>query len=159
MFLTQEGTIDMRYPRVTGRNPLKSGQCFLLVIPKGNLSIVIYCRNPLKSGQCFLPKRYCQATWAPCKYVAIPSNRVNVSYLVYSQKPGAGSPLVAIPSNRVNVSYLYQFLKYQLQVSRNPLKSGQCFLLGAKSILLIHNHPRSQSPQIGSMFLTGGQNE
>ena len=35
---------------------------------------------------------------------------------------------VAIPSNRVNVSYLTGTRKRQRSFCRNPLKSGQCFL-------------------------------
>ena len=36
---------------------------------------------------------------------------------------------VAIPSNRVNVSYSnFCFSKAQVEGCRNPLKSGQCFL-------------------------------
>ena len=66
--------------------------------------------------------------------VAIPSNRVNVSY----QSPQIGSmfpDLVAIPSNRVNVSY-FEELPDKKEMERRA---------------------RSQSPQIGSMFLTGYQ--
>ena len=40
--------------------------------------------------------------------------------------------LVAIPSNRVNVSYwVYHLAKKKAMITmrRNPLKSGQCFLL------------------------------
>ena len=38
---------------------------------------------------------------------------------------------VAIPSNRVNVSYTVNLeLNNLLAISRNPLKSGQCFLQG-----------------------------
>ena len=38
------------------RNPLKSGQCFLLVVEWGIMGKGGWkCRNPLKSGQCFLP--------------------------------------------------------------------------------------------------------
>ena len=64
-------------------------------------------RNPLKSGQCFLQP------WEMTKQefkeidVAIPSNRVNVSYLenVFTMSI-KDKDVVAIPSNRVNVSYL-----------------------------------------------------
>ena len=37
---------------------------------------------------------------------------------------------VAIPSNRVNVSYIEQLIEQEknLAKGRNPLKSGQCFL-------------------------------
>ena len=40
----------------SGRNPLKSGQCFLLLILKvAHTSDLTFARrNPLKSGQCFL---------------------------------------------------------------------------------------------------------
>ena len=63
-------------------------------------------------------------------HVAIPSNRVNVSYLDDCIKLFNGETNVAIPSNRVNVSYIDEIKK-------------------AKKAI-----PKSQSPQIGSMFLT-----
>ena len=63
--------------------------------------------------------------------VAIPSNRVNVSYGIYGKGYKPQDMTVAIPSNRVNVSY---FLKF---------KSSESI---SKSM--------SQSPQIGSMFPT-----
>ena len=69
-------------------------------------------RNPLKSGQCFLPWLGISANCvAVCNRVAIPSNRVNVSYRRQEMtefrrhKPS----VVAIPSNRVNVSYRTYF--------------------------------------------------
>ena len=64
------------------------------------------CRNPLKSGQCFLLLEF-----------PVSSNTLELA-------------CVAIPSNRVNVSYLDKILSGdQAQAeSRNPLKSGQCFL-------------------------------
>ena len=37
---------------------------------------------------------------------------------------------------------------------RNPLKSGQCFLHGIEDFIGIMESGMSQSPQIGSMFLT-----
>ena len=142
--------------------------------------------------------------------VAIPSNRVNVSYgrpkhpkfilnMTLSQSPQIGSMFltykklaktqlkkkyVAIPSNRVNVSYFCFPMEWWhrniLEFSRNPLKSGQCFLhlyeileedskrLGLVAIpsnRVNVSYSRgwkvwcggilaSQSPQIGSMFLT-----
>ena len=88
-----------------GRNPLKSGQCFLLSATMLWRLRVRVSRNPLKSGQCFLQ---------------------NITCL---------NGIVVL-------------------TGRNPLKSGQCFL----QILLTGKvSPRpfqSQSPQIGSMFLT-----
>ena len=64
------------------RNPLKSGQCFLLlqILSTGKVS-PRPCRNPLKSGQCFLHIRngFIIAETDNLD-VAIPSNRVNVSY-------------------------------------------------------------------------------
>ena len=64
-------------------------------------------RNPLKSGQCFLP-RMREGMAYKGSMVAIPSNRVNVSYrnglmLHFHALP---KRKVAIPSNRVNVSYM-----------------------------------------------------
>ena len=66
------------------RNPLKSGQCFLRgnIIVAGKILEIGKRRNPLKSGQCFLP--FHPNSDSDCPYdscVAIPSNRVNVSYL------------------------------------------------------------------------------
>ena len=62
-------------------------------------------RNPLKSGQCFLP------VWG-------------------KSKKSTDLILVAIPSNRVNVSYTPQIVQVlgHIDGGRNPLKSGQCFL-------------------------------
>ena len=75
MFLTQ--IVSRITPR---RNPLKSGQCFLPVhaaqMEGGRLG-----RNPLKSGQCFL--LIANAQMGQIQQVAIPSNRVNVSYKEY----------------------------------------------------------------------------
>ena len=64
-------------------------------------------RNPLKSGQCFLQGQWEGECHTDDGQVAIPSNRVNVSYSkreCVEEKMPDGS------------------------VSRNPLKSGQCFL-------------------------------
>ena len=90
------------------RNPLKSGQCFLhLIIDTKAKELEKLCRNPLKSGQCFLRRSDYGKRRKKGIHVAIPSNRVNVSYngLPYARH----WPIV------LN--------------SRNPLKSGQCFLL------------------------------
>jgi len=65
-------------------------------------------RNPLKSGQCFLLKNY-ESKPKACVIieVAIPSNRVNVSYKGKGvSERNAELWWVAIPSNRVNVSYV-----------------------------------------------------
>ena len=58
MFLTKFQYKYFKKSIALGRNPLKSGQCFLLVTvqidefsPKEGIR-----RNPLKSGQCFLHK-------------------------------------------------------------------------------------------------------
>ena len=67
---------------------------------------------------------------------------------------------VAIPSNRANVSYGKVSFKenksYDAVWCRNPLKSGQCFLPKKTQdlILCFFEGKKSQSPQIGSMFLT-----
>ena len=67
--------------------------------------------------------------------VAIPSNRVNVSYLWEMLNYGGRISIheVAIPSNRVNVSYKNHNSSYY--------DNGE--------------YKGSQSPQIGSMFPTG----
>ena len=120
-----------------------------------------------------------------CTGVAIPSNRVNVSYWnAWQRETCTGTAAeVAIPSNRVNVSYVEYLAKNRLKHwSRNPLKSGQCFLpmlsqrwastyeIGQRRNplksgqcflpcwwcwqLACPHRQWSQSPQIGSMFLT-----
>ena len=67
------------------------------------------CRNPLKSGQCFLHGK----NIAP----------------IFKCVDGT----VAIPSNRVNVSYEGYIQSFKsLLPGRNPLKSGQCFLQNSK---------------------------
>ena len=92
---------------------------------------LLLSRNPLKSGQCFLQ-------------------------LLYRIKEGdCNGENVAIPSNRVNVSYRDAKLWRTHLLCRNPLKSGQCFLPkyyleGIEKAKTVE----SQSPQIGSMFLT-----
>ena len=65
------------------RNPLKSGQCFLQLQKKQGGNKDEDGRNPLKSGQCFLRglNSYRIAVHE-AQVVAIPSNRVNVSYCV-----------------------------------------------------------------------------
>ena len=95
--------------RFASRNPLKSGQCFLLLtnMTEKELEEQIRGRNPLESGQCFL--------------LVSEMKRKEVEKDV-SQSPRIGSMFptkekerllkenvklrVAIPSNRVNVSYL-----------------------------------------------------
>ena len=89
-------------------------------------------RNPLKSGQCFLQRKIFESNrLLNSSPVAIPSNRVNVSYLA-SKMQRQNNIQVAIPSNRVNVSYQKTFSKTIIEKEklqgRNPLKSGQCFL-------------------------------
>ena len=66
---------------------------------------------------------------------------------------------VAIPSNRVNVSYTKMVaipMLFMHAKRRNPLKSGQCFLLIQEQKEKVAKIAKalSQSPQIGSMFLT-----
>ena len=107
MFLTQTQTgFPLNFSSNVGRNPLKSGQCFLRrrILEKG--AYVCLGRNPLKSGQCFLQGGDKMKLWRSVK-VAIPSNRVNVSYSAIFKE-----------GNRTLVVFC-----------RNPLKSGQCFLL------------------------------
>ena len=144
-----------------GRNPLESGQCFLLgvvaernnprsvridvAIPSNRVNVsymlsgkkmawwTLICRNPLESGQCFL----------------------HTITSIYEEKMKFLA--VAIPSNRVNVSYSDCIFLHSGQIfftSRNPLESGQCFLL--KKAIEKHGLPlaMSQSPRIGSMFPT-----
>ena len=62
------------------RNPLKSGQCFLLRRVAIVESFKEAGRNPLKSGQCFLHFCHFLLIYPEDIIVAIPSNRVNVSY-------------------------------------------------------------------------------
>ena len=89
-------------------------------------------RNPLESGQCFLPVPTVAGYKTTVGIVAIPSNRVNVSYMSDSRITGC------IICNHC----------------RNPLESGQCFLLYTGSDYPLASLNRSQSPRIGSMFPT-----
>ena len=140
-------------------------------------------RNPLKSGQCFLPIFLCHLQSMSHKFhVAIPSNRVNVSYMMtpgwnalgilMSQSPQIGSMFPTFSPRSFWPGLFY--------VCRNPLKSGQCFLhedlqegdliLGLSVAIpsnrvnvsykclqfveIVKEKKKSQSPQIGSMFPT-----
>ena len=65
---------------------------------------ILFSRNPLKSGQCFLQWSI-HRIQGQFGFVAIPSNRVNVSYMAFKSSFLKSTISVAIPSNRVNVSY------------------------------------------------------
>ena len=91
--------------------------------------------------------------------VAIPSNRVNVSYA--ESKGLHGWQCVLSQSPQIGSMFLTEFweeigYRFPKNLRRNPLKSGQCFLrvgtvgVGIRGVCGI----LSQSPQIGSMFLT-----
>ena len=117
------------------RNPLKSGQCFLpypSLLPEERLNA--YSRNPLKSGQCFLPCQWCGKSSKLSDCVAIPSNRVNVSYPILE------------PTQKI----------YEGKRSRNPLKSGQCFLPGLFLCLNQPVTPRRNPLKSGQCFLLAG---
>ena len=65
---------------------------------------------------------------------------------VASQSPQIGSMFLT-PESKLK--------KLEELASRNPLKSGQCFLQVAIPMLFMRaKQKKSQSPQIGSMFLT-----
>ena len=115
------------------RNPLKSGQCFLqerelskngkkklrsqspqigsmfltgVNILLLNIAKTTESQSP-QIGSMFLTRMVATKTSYEEALVAIPSNRVNVSYSTYLEKEKEEeNPNVAIPSNRVNVSYL-----------------------------------------------------
>ena len=92
-----------------------------------------WSRNPLKSGQGFLLVNEGWLNGKGCQ-VAIPSNRVKVSYFKKeANKHRLFLNSVAIPSNRVKVSYC---------------PSCGAFIMSDGRIT------GSQSPQIGSRFLT-----
>ena len=90
--------------------------------------------------------------------VAIPSNRVNVSYFGKGFKRERLNLAVAIPSNRVNVSYKQrrkQWITEHINKSQSP-QIGSMFLTSTLDLINNDNLQAivSQSPQIGSMFLT-----
>ena len=129
MFPTPKEFLDCPFKRFKSQSP-QIGSMF--PTPKGRwvTSYNSKGRNPLKSGQCFLQFGYIGHPDMVVEWVAIPSNRVNVSYA--GNKTTVGEiKKVAIPSNRVNVSYIKELIeKVQRDWRcRNPLKSGQCFLL------------------------------
>ena len=121
------------FPR---RNPLKSGQCFLLIAVTKRKGLIGIGRNPLKSGQCFLPTNEARFMLLTCPTltVAIPSNRVNVSYI---KKGNIQIHLFADTDCRNPLKSGQCFLPTRQRMGRsslcppcrNPLKSGQCFLL------------------------------
>ena len=91
--------------------------------------------------------------------VAIPSNRVNVSYKTRQEVDRGWRLDVAIPSNRVNVSYVIQTtagnLEFVIFRSQSP-QIGSMFptALTCTPALFDNFYNKSQSPQIGSMFPT-----
>ena len=109
--------------RDIGRNPLKSGQRFNLLIKIEIIIFLLASRNPLKSGQRF------NATLTiisiTLNIVVIPLNRVNVSTFKLTLVKGKNG--VVIPLNRVNVSTPNGEIKVEWGKGRNPLKSGQRF--------------------------------
>ena len=166
---------------ILGRNPLKSGQCFLLgsmfltqgrplgqvAIPSNRVNVSYFktfwffkaqvegSRNPLKSGQCFLLSKPLPEAWKGYWFVAIPSNRVNVSYFFITGRKRIKFLQVAIPSNRVNVSYIAHriFNKVYEEVAI-PSNRVNVSYLGKIKKQNVCQFKKSQSPQIGSMFLT-----
>ena len=106
MFLTVP--LDAQQMGITmGRNPLKSGQCFLQKMPlhKSYLGLDLG-RNPLKSGQCFLQIFQCGIYKKGYKESQSP--QIGSMFLTLQEilKPIGRVIFVAIPSNRVNVSYI-----------------------------------------------------
>ena len=91
--------------------------------------------------------------------VAIPSNRVNVSYLCL---PWSTLPLTVNKSQSPQIGSMFptRVLNSKNPLiqewGRNPLKSGQCFLQLPLIVeeFLKFKQSESQSPQIGSMFPT-----
>ena len=127
------------------------------MINADNITIIIDKSQSPQIGSMFLTTGEC---WQSFRFrlVAIPSNRVNVSYLSFSQ---IGYILkihkVAIPSNRVNVSYLRQGKgkeERKMLVGRNPLKSGQCFLQRLLARFYSSRLEKSRNPlKSGQCFL------
>ena len=116
----------------------------------------LVCRNPLKSGQCFLHRKKRSWTSSERDKVAIPSNRVNVSYSYWWNNGKRDRKNVAIPSNRVNVSYTEKREAEQAvkEIRSQSPQIGSMFLTHIDEIMERGIEKMSQSPQIGSMFLT-----
>ena len=136
MFLTDE-LVKLWEEGHFRRNPLKSGQCFLLEnVPCQWLKQGEQCRsqspqigsmfltpldaqqmgitmdtgrNPLKSGQCFLRKKKEQTK----------------TVRQWSQSPQIGSMFLTEKEEE---------MRKKKEQSRNPLKSGQCFLRRSKKV-------------------------
>ena len=116
-----------------GRNPLKSGQCFLLfsmLRMAGRRARI--CRNPLKSGQCFL----LSGAKKPCFIREVGRNPLKSGqcFLLSSRE---GRQELLCPSSCRNPlksgqcflpKEFKKLVKKAMDTSRNPLKSGQCFL-------------------------------
>ena len=111
MFLTRTRRCKYEDKGRMGRNPLKSGQCFLPSQKRqGHMALKqsLTSQSP-QIGSMFLTNKsgWIYVALPEGWHVAIPSNRVNVSYSQISLCVGRKLlVLVAIPSNRVNVSYL-----------------------------------------------------
>ena len=120
------------------------------------------CVSPFESqspqiGSMFLTVIRNDKCWLLWSSVAIPSNRVNVSYSLTGIKKGLSSSWSQSPQIGSMFLTLKEMLNYggRISVCRNPLKSGQCFLQTRQAGFIMHClKVGSQSPQIGSMFLT-----
>ena len=157
MFPTKMCTDRWKVRPIKSRNPLKSGQCFLQSGKKKKRIISFGAgRNPLKSGQCFLPLMAKVKDQNIPGDVAIPSNRVNVSYIKgdenansvrnLSQSPQIGS---MFPTKMCTDRWKVRPIK-----SRNPLKSGQCFLQSGKKKKRIISFGAGRNPlKSGQCFL------
>ena len=118
------------------RNPLKSGQCFLLFWAIfGLLFYSIKSRNPLKSGQCFLLLLPCQIQIWRSEMIESQSPQIGSMFLTnynmarqgkIQKKGGSQSPQIGSMFLTESISKSIS----KLEKRRNPLKSGQCFLRG-----------------------------
>ena len=157
MFLTLETVIFTLEIFLLSRNPLKSGQCFLHSLYSKPANRLVQSRNPLKSGQCFLRKD--KRVWKLLDIAVSQSPQIGSMFLTESfikVKTCITKSQVAIPSNRVNVSYLLTGTRKRQRSffgSQSP-QIGSMFLTLDTLGVLTHIAVGSQSPQIGSMFLT-----
>ena len=92
--------------KIVCRNPLKSGQCFLPVWLRRKKNNDLVRRNPLKSGQCFLLIQKLRDSYSGYKKSQSPQIG-SMFPTLQSLSTTLQKLKVAIPSNRVNVSYVF----------------------------------------------------
>ena len=111
-------------------------------------------------GSMFLTNQIIVLTTRNLHGVAIPSNRVNVSYVIAHQKKSRNGKLSQSPQiGSMFLTWQIETLKRLLKTKEVAIPSNRVNVSYAKANPALAMGTVSQSPQIGSMFLTGDINE